>query len=157
MRLPISSDFLLKNNSIMQAQSLNTFDNMYNTYSRMLYGFAIEISPTQSEAEQIFINTFYKAQQQDIARTHANCLFATLIKLTMQTAREELEGKITKIPTLSIFRNTPLLHMYLCENVTINEICKKLSLTLEQTVILFRKEVHTICKPKPNSLILQKV
>jgi hypothetical protein len=92
------------------------FEKLYDTYSAMLYGMAVEISPSIMQAEKILICTFKKAHQQNIAdqKYPLHCL--SLIKLLLQTAHQQINNNKGKINfKLNRFKDYPVLHSLLCE------------------------------------------
>lgn len=109
------------NDHITQMNSKQILENAYDKYSPMLYGIAIEISPTKKQAEEILISTFIKAHRQNIAEQKYPSLYITLIKLIVQTAYEQLGLK--KTFQLSAFKNKPLLHKLLCAQISEENYC----------------------------------
>lgn len=112
---------------IMQQPSKNystmlnkSFENIYDTYSPMLFGIAVQISPTEKEAEVIIIATFKKIHEQNLIDQTSPLLCVTLIKLLIQTAHEQLKLKNFK---LKQFENAPLLHKLLCEQAELENHC----------------------------------
>ena len=99
---------------------LPTLENLYDTYSPMLYGIALEISPGQKEAEEILISTFHKIGKQNLLQQAHPSLCATLIKLIIRTAHEQLKpGQLKNNFRLKQFESTPLLHKLLCEQISL--------------------------------------
>lgn len=131
----------------MQSRTI-TFESLYDTYSPMLYTIALEISPTEKQAEEILSTTFLKAHQQNLIQKNKHSLCATLIKLTIQTAYEQLKPKSNF--RLKQFENTPLLHKLLCEQITLDDHCTENKITRTQVSYQIRKEFNLIRKSKIN-------
>lgn len=125
--------------------SLNKFAKMYDTYNQMLYVIAIEISPTQKQAEQILITTFIKAHQQNIEPNKYPSPCMSLIKLLIQTAHEQLNNNTGKTNfKLNKFENFPILHHLLCEQATLENHCTENKITKEQAGKKLREELNSI-------------
>lgn len=103
------------------------FEILYDTYNEMLYGIAQEIAPSIKEAEQILIITFKMANQQNIVdqKYPSHCI--SLIKLLIKTAHEQINktGK-TKLE-IKKFKQYPILHNLLCQQVTANDLNTNIS------------------------------
>ena len=90
----------------------------------MLYGITLEISPSLEEAELILIKTFEKIKEQNLANLENSFICITLIKLLIQSAHQVLHPQKRKHDfKLKHFENTPLLHLLICEQISIDEIC----------------------------------
>ncbi len=108
----------------------NAFQRLYDMYSAMLYGIALEISPSQKEADLILFETFMKAHKQDLFNQEGSSVCVTLIKLVIQTAHEVLIPEELKHNfKLKRFETSPLLHQLLCEQFSIDDLCSKHKLT----------------------------
>jgi len=108
----------------------------------MLYSIALEVSPSQKEAEEILINTFQKVYHQELPTFNYPFFCAKLIRLLLQTAHEQLH-----IPhqsknnfQLKRFKNTPLLHQLLCEQINLELYCEENNLTRSEAAKMLRKE-----------------
>lgn len=130
----------------MDEQTVNTLENMYDKYSPMLYGIAAEIASSQKEAEQILLTTFQKAHRNDLIEKNKHSLCASLIKLTIQTAHEQLKPKNNF--KLKQFENTPLLHKLLCEQINLEDHCTENKITRTQVLKQIRKEFNSIRNTK---------
>ena len=115
-----------------------TFDNVYNTYSPMLYGIALQISTTENEAQQLLISTFKTAYKQNVAEQTHPCVCVTLIKLLISSAQDLVLSKRIK---LKQFENAPLLHKMLCENIKHEVLCEELQITRNQLSRKIQEEV----------------
>ena len=77
----------------MPTYSALTLIELYDKYGAILYGIALEIAPTDEAATPVLIATFEKAQELNIVENHGHCICATLIKLTIATARQTINGR----------------------------------------------------------------
>ena len=121
--------------------TLNTIENIYDKYSPMIYGIALDISSTQSEAESILISTFHKAYKQNLIKKSSHFLCASLIKLTIQTAREQLKTK--NIIKIKQFENASLLHNLLCDQLNLEDFCSENNLSRNQLAKQIREELSS--------------
>ena len=124
----------------MSQNTLYSFEKIYDKYSALLYGVALQISPTTAVAEQILINTFKKAHQQNILNKNYPQLLIILIKLTIKTANEACnpDDLINKF-RLKQFEKMPILNQFLCEEISIENYCIQNNLTQKEVV-------DSICK-----------
>lgn len=95
--------------------SSDSLENLYNTYSSMLYGIALEISPTPKDAKEILIRTFHQASKQNLLQQARPLRCAALIKLVIRIAQEQLHPSQLKNDfRLKQFEHTPLINKSLC-------------------------------------------
>lgn len=125
------------------------FETLYDTYSPMLYGIALQIAPTKMEAEHILIATFSKAHEQKLCEKKHLSHCINLIKLLIQTAHQKLNNNIGK-PNFKIkqFENTPMLHQILCEQMTVEDYFTQMKIVKEKTLKDFRMELSLIVDAK---------
>lgn len=129
----------------MEKRATNTIESLYDKYSVMLYGIALEISPSQKEAETILIKTFEKVHQQNIIHQENSSMCATLIKLVIQAAHEVLmPDELKHNFKLKRFENCPLLHQLLCEQLSVDDICLKNEFSPSEVSQKVREEFNTI-------------
>ena len=92
------------------------FEMLYDTYSAMLYGIAVEISSSRKDADEILIITFEKAQQQSIGKKKYPSPSILLIKLLIQTAHQQFNNNTgNTILKIKQFKNYPILHSILSD------------------------------------------
>jgi hypothetical protein len=92
----------------------SAFEVFYDKYSSMLYEIALQISPNQTTAEQIYISTFRKAYVQNIFKHSSPCLI--LLKVLINSAHHQLEGdQIKSNIKLKQFENLPIIQNILCQ------------------------------------------
>jgi len=126
-----------------------TLEMLYNTYSSMLYGIALEISPTQKEAEEILITTFQKIYKKKLTQKNYTSLCATLVKLMIQTAQEKLNPDQTKINfKLKEFEKAPVMHKLLCEQISLEQYSAENNLTRSEIATKLREEISLLRKQK---------
>jgi hypothetical protein len=127
-----------------------TIEYVYDTYSSMMYGIALEISQNEQAAAAILISAFQKIHRQKLIQqaTHGTC--AMLIKLTIQTAYEQIKQENRF--SLKQFENTPMLHRLLCQQVSLESICQENKLTPTQVAKIIREEMHSISQSHANSV-----
>ena len=133
---------------------INKFEILYDRYCPMLYGIALQIAPTQMEAEQIIISSFIKAYHQNIEEQKYPSPCISLIKLLIQTAHEQLKNNTDK-PNfeLKMFENSPMLHHVLCEQATLEKYCIEYKITKQQVMKNFREEFSEILKTKTKTTV----
>ena len=127
----------------MNKNSPLIFSQLYDKYSTMLYSIAVEISPTEKQAEEILIITFKKAHKLNLVAQTYPSLCITLIKIIIQTAHEHL-GEFKNNFRLKQFENTPLLNHLICDQISLQDYCKEKYLTQQEGLQIIRKEFSTI-------------
>ena len=95
---------------------INEFEKIYDRFSPMLYSIALEIAPSEKEAEEIMIITFQKLHRQKLMDTNQHSICATLIKLIIEPAKEQFKSPSIR---LKLFENSPSLHSLLCESTSL--------------------------------------
>ena len=73
-----------------------TSEYVYDKYSPMMFGIALQISSTEKEAEQILSSTFQKIHNQKVHEQSHSGLCVKRIKLTIETAFEQLPSRRKK-------------------------------------------------------------
>ena len=118
----------------------------------MLYGIAVEISPSQKAAKEILITTFKKIHEQNLIQIYPS-LCVTLIKLLIKTAHQQLKPKELKHNfKLKQFENTSLLHKFLCEKIDLEDHCTENKLTRSEVGKILREEFNLLRKTKKEEL-----
>jgi hypothetical protein len=121
---------------------------LYDRYSPMLYGIALQVSPTQSEAEEILIRTFQKIGTLKLAQGNNRpipCI--SLIKMTIEAAHELL-GSFCNNIKLKQFESTPILHKLLCEQMSIDNYCEENGIDRANAAKMIRVEFASMRKLK---------
>ncbi len=124
-----------------------SLENIYDTYSKMLFGIAMQIAATEQDAEEILIITFKKIYKQNIIQQIYPSICITLIKLLIQTAHEQLNPEeLEHNFKLKQFENTPLLHNLLCKQVSFEGHCNATNLSLAMGRKKLREEFNLLRK-----------
>lgn len=111
----------------------------------MLYSIALEISPTPKVAEEVLISTFLKIDEQKSALQNHPSLCVSLIKLVIQTAHEQFSpGQLKNNFKLQFLENTPLLHEFLCEKISVSKYCEENRLSRSEVAKKFREELISL-------------
>jgi hypothetical protein len=117
-----------------------TLEALYDRYSAVLYGVALEISPTETDAESILISTFKKCYKPNL-NIETGSLLITLIKLMIQTAHDKFHTGTNRTNfTLKIFENTPMLHRSLCDQNGFEGYCSEKMLSRQEGFKQMREE-----------------
>ena len=129
----------------MFMEKTKSIEKLYDTYSVMLYGIALEISPSQRVADRILIETFKRAYKKNVINQEKSSICVTLIKLIIETAHhilmpEELKHNFK----LKQFENSQLLHQLLCEQLSVDAICRNNKLTPLEAAQKIREEINAI-------------
>ncbi|MES1224659.1 MAG: hypothetical protein ABUT20_54710 [Bacteroidota bacterium] len=121
--------------------SVLSFEKFYDTYSPMLYGIALQLSPSQQKAEDLLIKTFEIIHEKKIAEQDETCSCIQLIKLIIQTAQG------FKYIGPAPFYNAPLVNQILSQKISVREICLQKRLTIIQLGKVIREELNSLRIP----------
>lgn len=143
----------------MKTQSEIKFENIYDTYSPLVYGIALEISPTTEIAEQILFRTFQEVFDQNLIEQKHPSFCVTLIKLVFQITHEQLPpSQLKNNFKLKQFENTPVLHKLLCEQLNLEVYCENNKLTRAEIANKIREEFIFLRKEKnKNNLLVENI
>lgn len=124
--------------------SARNFEKIYEKYSPMLYGVALEICLSKKQAEELLMITFKNIHLEDIncEKNPAYCL--TLIRLIIKMAYRLYPENFKTCVSLKQFENTPLLNQLLCEQISLQNYCDKKPLTKQQGLQIMLNEFITI-------------
>lgn len=125
--------------------SKRTFENIYDAYCPMLYNIALQVCPTHTQANKILVITFKKLHRQKIEWMGKLVFCVDLIKLIIQTAKEELyPGEKECNFKIKQFENTPLLQKLMVEQLTLEEYCIENNLDRSVAISIIRNEFNLI-------------
>ncbi len=125
--------------------SYNTFENIYDKYSSMLFGIATELSDTTNQAEEILIITFKKFNSGGYINQSSPSVCITLIKLLIQTLHEKVNRHENKRDfKIKQFENSPLLHKIICEQINLNDYCIQKNIKRAEAGKILREEFNKI-------------
>ncbi len=119
-------------------------ETIYDTHSALLYGIALEISPTQSGAEEILTKAFQKIATLKLVESNNRpipCI--TLIKMTIEAAYE-LHGSFSNDIKLKQFESTPILNKLLCKQMSLDNYCEANGIDRAKAVKILRAEFASI-------------
>ena len=121
------------------------FENIYDVYCPVLYSIALQLCPTEAQAEEIIVETFKKMHSQKSVWQDDKVLCIPLIKLLIDTAKKQLyPAKTTDDFKIEQFKNTPLLHQLLVEQLSIENYCSKNDITRKEVALKIRQEFMMI-------------
>ncbi len=117
----------------------HTFENIYDKYSSLLFGIAIDNSASTNQAEEILIITFKKFNSGGYINQTSPSVCITLIKLLIQTLHEEIiQHENNRDFKIKQFENSPLLNKFMCEQINLNDYCIQKNITRAEA----RKMLH---------------
>lgn len=121
------------------------FENIYDAYCPVLYSIALQLCPTEEQAEQILVETFKKMHSQKSVWQNEKRLCIPLIKILIDTAKKQLyPAKTTVDFKIKQFKNTPLLHQLLVGQLSLENYCSKNDITREEIALKIRQEFMMI-------------
>jgi hypothetical protein len=126
-------------------QAKLTFDNIYESYKNMIYGIALEVSPSAQEAEEIMVSTFVKVHRDNIPAENHPSICISLIKTVIQTAHERLHpGQSNNNFKIRYFEKTPLLHSMFCGQLNIDKYCMDNGVGRAEAALILREEFNSL-------------
>ena len=121
------------------------FENIYDAYCPVLYSIALQLCPTEEQAEEILVETFKKMHSQKSVWQNNKWLCIPLIKILIDTAKKQsYPAKTTIDVKVKQFKNTPLLHQLLVDQLSIENYCSKNDITREEVALKIRQEFMMI-------------
>lgn len=120
------------------------FEKIYEKYSPMLFGVALEICPSKKHAEELLMITFKKIHLEDISREKHPAYCITLIRLIIKTAHGIYPEKFKTCPSLKQFESTPLLNQLICDQKSLEDYCKEKPLSQQEGLQIIRDEFSKI-------------
>lgn len=127
--------------------ALLNLENLYDTYSPMLFSLALEITNSKTDAEEILVNTFLKINRLKIAEQHHVALSGKFIKLLVQTAKASVNPhNLSAQFKLEKFEKTPITKNLLFEQIGFENYCNANNVTRVEAAKRIRAELKTIRK-----------
>ena len=120
------------------------FKKIYEKYSPMLFGDALEICPSKKHAEELLLITFKKIHRDDINRENHPAYCITLLRLIIKTAHGIYLDKFKTCLSLKQFEKTPLLNQLICDQKKFKDYCKEKSLTQQEGLQIVRDEFNKV-------------
>ena len=119
--------------------SIQAFEKFYDTYSPMLYGMALQLSPTQRQAEELLVKTFVILHKQKFVEANDPCVCINLIRLLLGTAQEQF-----KAAELHPFKNAPMMNLILSGKMSVREVCLHNRVNVIQLGKIIRAELNSL-------------
>ena len=117
-------------------------DALFEKYNSRIYGIALQIAPSEKEAEEILIRTFVLAQQLAIGEQSSPSPFVALVRLLIQTGQEKLNQPLGETYfTLKPFSKTPLLHKLFCGQMSLEDYCIENEVSRAEAQQMLRQEL----------------
>ena len=129
---------------------MNTMDpkleKIYDSYSPILFGIALDMASTREIAEDILANTFQRISKYQLTQQNNSTSFCiTLIKLLILTAHNSfIPSQLKNNFKLKPFQKTPILHTLLCEQMTLENYCQLNKIAFPHVAKQIRSEFATI-------------
>lgn len=122
-----------------------SFEQIYDSYSSILYGIVLKFTSSESEADKILISTFKTFYKQYAHKVTNFSLCVTLIKLAIQTANEQLHLLLPKGKDgILIFEDIPVLYNTVCKNVDLDTYCKENNTTRTEVAKRISSEIYSL-------------
>jgi hypothetical protein len=122
----------------------STFENIYEKYSPMLYGIALQIIPSKNKAEDLLILTFKKIVNQDVIQKPYPAYCIILMRLILKTAQEIYPKKFKNGFKLRHFENAPFLNQIICEQIDFQDHSEKNNHTRKEVLKIIHHEFRAI-------------
>ena len=133
-----------------------TLEILYDSYSPVLYGIALQITLNPTQAKQILITTFTKARQQNLNELKYSSPCIALIKLLIESAHEHFNNNTGRTNfKIKHFESTPMLHEILCEQMTLENYCISNKITKPQAMSIFKEELSLLLNTKTPAPIVE--
>ena len=134
---------------IMMVQS--AFENIYEKYSAIIYGIALEICPNVICAELVFTATFKKIYNSNITVQNSPIYYIELIRLVFRITKNEIYPHEKKINfKLKQFDTTPLLQQLICNEISLDNYCILNNIEKNVGLRLIKSEFNSLRNLKTN-------
>lgn len=126
-------------------KALLNLENLYDTYSPMLFSLALEITNSKNDAEEILVKTFLKINRLKIEEQHHVALSGKFIKLLVQTAKTSVNPQNANAQfKLKQFEKTPITKNLLFEQIGFENYCNANNVTRVEAAKKIRQELKAI-------------
>ncbi len=115
-------------------------ENIYDTYSPMLYGIALEIFDTELQAEAALIKTFKLFYKKHLTSAKCPGTFVILLKLIIKTAIEDGFINLKSNKSLRLFENKRVMEYLFLQQKNLSCYCDENNLTYTQGLKLIQQE-----------------
>ena len=115
-------------------------ENIYDTYSPMLYGIALEIFDTEVQAEAALIKTFKLFYKQNLASAKYPGTFVMLLRLVIKTAVEDGFINLKSNKSLRLFEKKGVMEYLFLQQKNLSCYCNENNLTYTQGLKLIQQE-----------------
>lgn len=132
---------------MLQQSDATAIEKIYDLYSPVMFGIAMEVCGTEKEAEEVLISAFERIKSETFTYYDSGSICSLLINLTLQTAHEHLrqDYKITE----QQMGNSVLLHQLLFREISLENYCRENKLTFLEAGRKMRKEFNHLRKEGP--------
>lgn len=129
--------------------SYSNFERIYDKYSPMLYGVASEICHSKMKTEKLLESIFEKMAEQEKSseKYSVYCL-----REIIHTAQSLYPDRFISYFGLRQFKNTPLINHLICNQISLQDYCKKKYLTKQEGLQIIRKEFNKIRNSCPKEV-----
>ena len=116
-------------------------EKLYDSYSPMLYGIALKLSPSIEDAESILLATFYEIFNQRTVDLTGSPVSFSLVRIMIRIAHDRFNpGGIQNYFGLPYLKNAPVLHYLICDQKGIEGYCTDHGITREEALIKLHDE-----------------
>jgi hypothetical protein len=123
--------------------------SIFDKYGGVLYGIALQICPTEKQAELVLVKTLRSLSAREPMPPPNIALCMQLIHLIIKTAKSE--GYYTpgwSDRRLKLFEDSPLLRRLFCEQQTLAEFCLQTNMPLTEALKKVQWEFARLVAPK---------
>lgn len=132
---------------MLQQSAATAIEKIYDLYSPVMFGIAMEVCSTEKEAEEILISAFKKFKSETFPPYDPGSICSLLINFTLQTAHEYLNHDYKT--TQQQIGNSVLLHQLLFREINLENYCRENKLTLLEAGKKMRREFNHLRKEGP--------
>ena len=135
-------------------QDINqSIEYIYDKYSPVLYGIALQITSCEKEAEQILIASFQKIQKGRLFNLHNPCTCVKLMKLTIETTCEQFPKYKRSDLAFKQLHQSPIVNRLLSENSPMKSLSRENHLTRSQAMKNFRADLSVLLRIKKDYVV----
>lgn len=114
----------------------------YDRYAGMLYSVLLDLCESKAGAEGVLVKTFERLHTEHYFSKGQSIGLVVLVKLAVDTAKNHVSLKTP--PCIKTFQQSPMLHHFLFDNVSIESLCKNSGLTRVEIARKVRTELGQV-------------
>jgi hypothetical protein len=129
--------------------NLEWIHSVYDRYGGIIYAVLVDVCLTKADAGKVLVTTFKSLSTNESSWKENGINFISLVKFAILTARQHVS--IKDPVCVNCFKQSTLLHYFICEDGTLEALCHKSGLPAADIARQVHLEILKIRTSKNNS------